>query len=120
MLDFQEQGIRAVFSALAEAGGLNLSLNNIPVGRRVTLHMAQPLPKEGMTDVIKQVSESNGLKFTESGPLIRVDGPAPERQPTPQQQQATQQAATQLRLYTYRLRHASAVQLAPVLTNLFT
>src|SRR5206468_11893512 len=33
------------------------------------------------------------------------------------QQQNQQQ---QMRLYTYRLKHASAVQLAPVLTNLFS
>src|SRR5438132_7148594 len=111
MLDFQEQDIRAVLSALAEAGGLNVSLNNIPVGHRVTLHMAQPLPKEGMADVIKQVSESNGLKVTESAALLRIEGPPPERQPSMQQQQAAQQQATQLRLYTYRLHQATAVQL---------
>src|SRR5205085_3187355 len=110
-----------VLAAVAEAGGLNVSLNNVPA-KRITLHMAQPLPREGMVEVLKQVSESNGLKFAESGPLIRIDGPEPAQpqrgQPPPNQFQQAQPA--QVRLFTYRLKHTSAVQLAPVLTNLFT
>src|SRR5205823_5607723 len=90
--------------------------------KKVTLHMAQPLPREGIVEVLKQVSESNGLKFTDSGPLIRIDGPEPQQPQRGNQQNAFQNAQQQqqLQFFTYRLRHASAVQLAPVLMNLFT
>ncbi|MDB4917978.1 MAG: hypothetical protein JWM95_5622 [Gemmatimonadetes bacterium] len=114
VLDFQEQELRLVLSAIAEAGGLNVTLNNIP-SKRITLRMGQAISKPGALDVLKGVSESNGLKLTEGASLIRIEGtPAPTA--TQVQQQAQQQA--QLRLYTYRLKHASAVQLGPVLMNL--
>jgi general secretion pathway protein D len=122
LLDFQEQDLRTVLSALAEASGLNVSLTNIP-NDRITLRMGQPVSREGMVEVLRQLSESHNLKMTESGPLIRIEGPPPQRT-TPQQtlaqqlQQANQ--AAQTRLYIYRLRHASAVQLAPVLMSLFS
>ncbi|HTJ21440.1 MAG TPA: secretin N-terminal domain-containing protein, partial [Gemmatimonadaceae bacterium] len=78
-----------------------------------------------MIELLKGLAESNGLKVTESPTLIQISGPAPERtRETPQQTLAQQlaqaQQAQQMRLYTYRLKHASAVQLAPVLTNLFS
>ena len=123
-LDFQDQDLKVVLDALAAAGDLNVSMTNIP-SQRITVHMGRPVDREGMIDVLKNVAEANGLKFTQSPSLIQISGPAPDRnQPTPQQilQQQLAQAnqAQQVRLFTYRLRHASAVQLAPVLTNLFT
>src|SRR4029077_3852769 len=83
---------------------------------------------EGMIELVKSVAESNGLKVTESPTLIQISGPTPEppgRQAQLQQQSLAQQLLQQnqqqqLRLYTYRLKHASAIQLAPVLMNLFS
>jgi type II secretory pathway component GspD/PulD (secretin) len=122
LLDFQEQDLRTVLSALAEASGLNVSLTNIP-NERITLRMGQPVSREGMVEVLRQISEVHSLKMTQTDPLIRIEGPPPTRtspqQTLAQQIQAANQAA-QPRLYIYRLRHASAVQLAPVLTSLFT
>jgi type II secretory pathway component GspD/PulD (secretin) len=124
-LDFQDQDLKVVLDALAAAGDLNVSLTNIP-NTRVTLHMGRPVSREGMIELVKSVAESNGLKVTESPTLIQVAGPAPEpaNRQTPQQSLAQQllqqQQQQQLKLFTYRLRHASAVQLAPVLTNLFS
>jgi type II secretory pathway component GspD/PulD (secretin) len=122
LLDFQEQDLRTVLSALAEASGLNVSLTNIP-NERVTLRMGQPVSREGMVEVLRQLSDAHNLKMTESDPLIRIEGPAPSRtspqQTLAQQIQAANQAA-QPRLYIYRLRHASAVQLAPVLMSVFS
>jgi type II secretory pathway component GspD/PulD (secretin) len=121
-LDFQDQELRVVLDALAAAGDLNVSFVNIPA-TRVTVHMGRPVTRDGMIDVLKQVAESNGLKFTQTPTLIQVTGQAPETPATRNAALATQfqQAAQaqQMRLFTYRLRHASAVQLAPVLTNLF-
>jgi len=124
-LDFQDQDLKVVLDALAAAGDLNVSLTNIP-NTRVTLHMGRPVSREGMIELVKSVAETNGLKVTESATLIQIAGPAPEppNRQTPQQSLAQQllqqQQQQQLKLYTYRLRHASAVQLAPVLTNLFS
>src|SRR5204862_6749553 len=73
--------------------------------------------------------ESNGLTVTQTPTLIQIAGPPPEptNRQTAQQQAQTdlvrqlqQQQAQQMQLFTYRLRHASAVDLAPVLTNLFS
>ena len=122
-LDFQDQELRVVLDAIAAAGDLNVSLTNIP-SQRVSLHLGRPVTRDGMAELLKGVAESNGLKVTESPTLIQIAGPPPERRETPQQLLAQQfaqaQQAQQMRLYTYRLKHASAVQLAPVLTNLFS
>ncbi|MES2176725.1 MAG: secretin N-terminal domain-containing protein [Gemmatimonadota bacterium] len=119
VLDFQEQELRVVLSAIAEAGGLNLTLNNIP-SKRITLRMGQAISKTGAVDVLRGVAESNALKMTEGPSLIRIEGtPATTNAQQLQQQQQTANA-TQLRLFTYRLKHASAVQLGPVLMNLLT
>ena len=125
-LDFQDQELKVVLDALAAAGDLNVSMTNIPQ-QRVTVHMGRPVSREGMIELVKSVAESNGLKVTESPTLIQISGPTPEppnRQNPAQsfaqqllQQQSQQQ---QMRLFTYRLKHASAIQLAPVLTNLFS
>jgi type II secretory pathway component GspD/PulD (secretin) len=124
-LDFQDQELRTVLDAIAAAGQLNVALSNIP-SQRITVHMGQPVGREQMAEMLKQVAEANGLKVTQSPTMIQIAGPPPEppgRQ-TPAQQLAQQIAQAnqqqQVKLYTYRLRHASAVQLAPVLTNLFS
>jgi type II secretory pathway component GspD/PulD (secretin) len=125
-LDFQDQDLKVVLDALAAAGDLNVSLTNIPA-QRVTLHMGKPVTREAMIDLVKNVAESNGLKVTQTATLIQIAGPTPEpaqranQQPQGLAQQLAQQAQQQqMRLFTFRLKHASAIQLAPVLTNLFS
>lgn len=123
-LDFQDQELKTVLDAIAAAGQLNVSMSNIPQ-QRVVMHMGMPVDRTAMVEVLKSVSEQYGLKFTQTPSLIQIAGPPPEppfRQ-TPAQSlaqqiaQANQQQA--IKVFTYRLKHASAVQLAPVLTNLF-
>jgi type II secretory pathway component GspD/PulD (secretin) len=125
-LDFQDQDLKVVLDALAAAGDLNVSMTNIPQ-QRVTVHMGRPVSREGMIELVKSVAESNGLKVTESPTLIQIAGPTPEPPSRQNQQQSLaqqllqqQNQQQQMRLFTYRLKHASAVQLAPVLTNLFS
>jgi type II secretory pathway component GspD/PulD (secretin) len=115
VLDFQNQPLNVVLSAIAEAGGLNVTYSNLP-NTPVTLRMGQAVTKEQAIEILKGIADANQLKVTETATLIRLEGPA--RAPTPQQQQQTAQQTLQLRLYTYRLKHASAVELAPVLMNL--
>lgn len=122
-LDFQDQDLKVVLDAIAAAGQLNVSLSNIPQ-QRVTVHLGQPVPREQMAEVLKGVAESHGLKVTMTPTLIQIAGTPQEttRQPTQQslaQQLAAQNQQQQVRLFILRLRHASAVQLAPVLQNMF-
>ncbi|HVT40557.1 MAG TPA: secretin N-terminal domain-containing protein [Gemmatimonadaceae bacterium] len=118
VLDFQDQDLRIVLSAIAEAGGLNVTLANIPP-TKATLRMGQAVTKAQALDVLRGVAAANDLKITETPSLIRVEGTPPPRNPAAQQTQQQQGPVFQpLRLYTYRLKHASAVQLAPVLMNL--
>lgn len=120
LVNFDDQPLRVVFSALAEASGLNIVQTNIPL-RNTTLHMGTAVTRDQMLDVIKGLAESNGVRVVEGPSLVRLEGPAPSPTQT-QQQLAAQQAAAaaaQQQLYIYRLKHASAVQLAPVLQSLF-
>jgi type II secretory pathway component GspD/PulD (secretin) len=118
VLDFQEQDLRVVLSAIAEAGGLNVTLANIPP-TKATLRMGQAVTRVQALDILRGVAAANDLKLTETPSLIRVEGTPPPRNTAAQQTQQQQGPVFQpLRLYTYRLKHASAVQLAPVLMNL--
>ncbi len=116
VLDFQEQELRVVLEAIAEAGGLNVTFANLPP-TKVTLRMGQSVTKAEALDILRGVAEINGLKLTEGPSLIRIEG---TRAVTPQQQQQQAAAQAQLKLFTYRLKHASAVTLAPVLMSLLT
>jgi type II secretory pathway component GspD/PulD (secretin) len=116
VLDFQEQELRVVLEAIAEAGGLNVTFANLPAVK-VTLRMGQQVTKAEALDVLRGVVEINGLKMTEGPSLIRIEG---TRTVTTQQVQQQQAQQAQLKLFTYRLKHASAVTLAPVLMSLLT
>lgn len=116
VLDFQEQELRIVLEAIAEAGGLNVTFANLPA-IKVTLRMGQRVTKAEALDILRGVAEINGLKMTEGPSLIRIEG---TRTVSQQQIQQTQAQQAQLKLFTYRLKHASAVTLAPVLMSLLT
>ena len=124
-LDFQNQELQVVLSALAEAGNLNVTMTNIPL-QRVTVRMARGFTRDTLVAMIRGLSEASGVKFTAQGALIRLEGDpsaAPAAQATIQLRaaqalQQQQQASVELKLYTYRLKHASAVTVAPVLMNL--
>jgi general secretion pathway protein D len=122
-LDFQDQELRVVLDALAAAGELNVSLTDIPQ-KRVSLHMGRPVNRDDYATIIKSYAESQGLKVTTTPGLMQIAGTPPEPPQRNQnnfaQQLLAQNQAQQMQLYTVRLRHASAVQLAPVLMNLFS
>ncbi|HEY4217925.1 MAG TPA: secretin N-terminal domain-containing protein [Gemmatimonadaceae bacterium] len=128
-LDFQDQDLKVVLDAIAAAGDLNVSLTNIPA-QRVTLHLGRPVSRDSMAALIRTVAESNGLRVTSSANIIEIAGTAPVApvqvgrggpalSVAQQLAQLQQSQQAQMKLFTYRLKHASAVQLAPVLTNLF-
>ncbi|MBC8086359.1 MAG: type II secretion system protein GspD, partial [Phycisphaerae bacterium] len=121
VLDFQDQDLRIVLSAVAEAGNLSVTFSNLPT-RRVTLRMSKAMTREDAINAMQGLAESNQLRFVQNGEFIRIEGVA---QLTPQQLQQQQQQAqaafaaqNQLQLFTFRLKHVSAVTIAPVLMNL--
>ncbi len=116
MVDFDNQDIRVVLSALAQAAGVNVTFTNLPT-LKTTLHLGQPVPQGELLGVMRSIVESNGLQMTEDGPLIRIEPIAGGRRRFPFL--ATEEQAP-LQLFTYRLKHASASQLAPILMSLFT
>ena len=118
-LDFQDQDLRVVLSALAEAGNLNMTYSNLPA-RKVTLRMGTAATRAEIIGMIRGIADANDLKVTESGTIMQIVGPPVVAPPTQFQQQQQNAAATELKLYTYRLRHASAATLAPLLTALFS
>jgi general secretion pathway protein D len=112
LVDFQDQELRLVLSALAQAGGLNVSFSNIP-NRRTTLRMGQPIPRDQIRGVMRSIVESNGLRMIDDGSLIRIEAASAA------QQRATTVQPNEQRLFVHRLKHANATQLAPTLMSLF-
>lgn len=105
---------------------MNVTLSNIP-SKNVTVRMGEAMSRDSMAMIIRGLAEANALKVTQIGPLMSIEGTAPTPDETANQQRAAlaqqfQQAnqAAAVKLFTYRLKHANAVELAPVLTNLFT
>jgi type II secretory pathway component GspD/PulD (secretin) len=125
VLDFREQDISIVLSAIAEAGNIGLQIS--PLGTpaiRVTLRVAQQMTKETAAEMIKAIAERNGLLVTETPSLILVAAPprvaAPPAQPQlspAQQQQLALMNRTRI-FNTVRLKHATASTVAPLLMNL--
>ncbi|HZQ37571.1 MAG TPA: secretin N-terminal domain-containing protein [Dehalococcoidia bacterium] len=120
-LDFQNQELQVVLNALSEAANLNVTMTNVP-SQRVTVRMARGVPRDTIISMVRSLAEANGMKFVTQGSLIRLEGDpeltAARQQAAQAQQQAQQQQAAQLKLFTYRLKHASATVIAPVLMNL--
>src|SRR4051812_16587778 len=108
VVNFDDQPLRVVFSALAEASGLNIVQTNIPL-RNTTLHMGQPVSPAQMLDVIRGLAASNGITVIDGPSLVRLEGPAATTQTQQQVAQQQAQQAAQQQLYIYRLKHASAV-----------
>ena len=117
-LDFQDQDLRVVLSALAEAGNLNMTYSNLP-SRKVTLRVGTAATKAEIEAMIQAIADANDLKVTHTASLTQVVGPPVVAAPTPQQQLQQNAAAAELKVYTYQLKHASATSLAPLLTSVF-
>ncbi len=124
VLDFKDADIAVVLGAIAEAGNLNVNMNNMP-SAKVTLRVSATMTKETATEMLKMIAEGNGVTVTESPSIIRLVGPpkAPAP-PTPQQQISAQQAAYMAQqnrtreLHVVRLKHATASTIAPLLMSL--
>ena len=72
LIDFQDAEVRSVITALAEAAGINVTYGDLP-SRRITLRIRQPVPVDSVRALLRSVAESNGLKVTDTGSLLRFD-----------------------------------------------
>src|SRR5205085_4798731 len=71
-IDFQDAELRAVITAIAEAGGLNVTYGEIP-SRRITLHLPQSLSRADMLPLLKSIASSNGLRVVADGNVLRIE-----------------------------------------------
>jgi general secretion pathway protein D len=117
-IDFQDADLRAVITAIAEAGALNVTYGEMP-SRRVTLHLRQNVSRADMLPLLRSVAASNGLRVVEDGNLLRVEV-ADARSLAQGAANANAQVQQQgVRLFVYRLRHARATRLAGTLQTIY-
>ena len=113
---FQDADLRAVITALAEAGGLNVTYGEMP-SRRVTLHLPQGLTRADMLPLLRSVAASNGLRVVADGSLLRIE-PVDARDPSGAL--AARAASCEgVQLFVYRLKHARAPRLASTLQSIY-
>jgi general secretion pathway protein D len=119
LVDFQDVDLRAVVTALAEAGGLNVSYGELP-SRKVTLRMRQPVAKSDILPLLRSLAQSNGVQVTEEAGLIKL---ITDESRTPagvqRAQNAAAQQAAESRLFVYRVKHVRAAKLASTLQSIF-
>jgi type II secretory pathway component GspD/PulD (secretin) len=73
LIDFQDADLRAVITALAEAGGLNVTYGEL-TPRRITLRLRQPISPSDVLPLLRSIAQSNGLRvIEEDGHLFRAD-----------------------------------------------
>src|SRR5688572_2808379 len=117
LIDFQDADLRLVITALAEAGGLNVTYGEISP-RRVTLRFRQPLAPADVLPVLRSIALSNGLRVVEEGGLIRIEGG--ETTSALRSDSTTSiQSQSEPRLFVHRLRHAQAARIAATLQAVF-
>lgn len=116
LIDFQDTDLRLVITALAEAGGLNVTYGELP-SRRITLRIRQPVARADVLPLLRSLAQSNGLRFIEEASFIRLEGTAEltrsDTTSAPQSQSAVQ-------LFVHRLRHAQAARIAATLQAVFS
>jgi type II secretory pathway component GspD/PulD (secretin) len=124
VLDFQDADIAVVLRAIAEAGNVAISLNNLP-SVRTSLRVQQEMTRDAAIQMLKAVAEANGITVTETPVVLTFVGPprqaAPANQnlsPAQQLQLAMQQRVLVLNIV--RLKHATATTVAPMLMSLLT
>ncbi len=117
LVDFQDVDIRAVITALAEAGNLNVTYGDLPQ-KRITMRLRQPIPRADILPLLRSLATSNGLRVVEEAGVLRLEVPAPPELATLGAQPA-QASMPSKRLYVYHLKHARAVRLAQTLQSVF-
>ena len=118
LIDFQDVDLRLVLTALAEAGGLNVTYGEIG-SRRITLRLRQPVAQADVLPLLRSIAQSNGLRVIEEAGLIRLEGN--ESRPGARSESGgSPQTQSEPRLFVHRLRHAQAARIASTLQAVFS
>lgn len=112
VLDFVQQDVAVVLRAIAEAGGLSVSLSNMP-DARVTLRLQAPLTRDAALEALRAVAVGHEIDVQVGPAVIGLVGPA-RVSPGARSSERT------LNLYTLRLKHTTAAAIAPMLMNVLT
>ena len=115
-IDFQDADLRAVITALAEAGGLNVTYGDMP-SRRVTLRLPQGVARAEILPLLRSVAASNGLRVVADGTLLRIEPVDSRDLAANTSARASSREGTQL--FVYRLKHARAPRLAATLQSIY-
>lgn len=105
-LNFQDLDLAYVFTALAQAGGINLFYHDIPP-KPVTLRTTHAIPRDEIPQLIRVLAWANGVAVTEELGFLSLRGTVGPDEPDARE------------LYIYRLRHARASVLGATLQALF-
>lgn len=117
LIDFQDVDLRLVITALAEAGGLNVTYGEIG-SRRITLRLRQPVAPADVLPLLKSIAQSNGLRVIEEAGLIRLEG-GEGSSAVRSESSSSIQAQNEPRLFVHRLRHTQAARIAATLQAVF-
>jgi len=115
LINFQDVDLRAVITALAEVGGLNVSYADIPA-RHTTLRLHQPISKADVLPLLKSVAATNGLQVVQEERVIRLIAEDTRGQLTTVNKSVP---VPESRLFVYRLKHARSAKLAATLQAIF-
>src|SRR5688572_153283 len=88
LMDVQDAVLKIVIAALAEAGGINVVYNDLPQ-KRVTMRLNDPIPRAGVTALLKNIVESAGLVCRDEASIIRIVVPEVQAPPPVQPPAAT-------------------------------
>jgi general secretion pathway protein D len=114
--DFNDADIRAVIEAIAEAGHVNVVYGDIPP-RKVSLHVQYPVGPDNAKKLLQSVARANGLQIFEDNDLVTISAVGSSGR---RGDQSDGGSDPNNELFVYRLKHANATQLAPVLQAIFS
>lgn len=120
---FVDAELKSVVQALGQHLDRPLVIAGLPTAR-VTLETPTPVPRSGVLPLLRGLLESQGLRLMvdSTAGLYRIENVAPEPTPsTPIDDEPPTQllAPAPLRLFTVRLRHARASDVAATVSTLY-
>ncbi|HXC24626.1 MAG TPA: secretin N-terminal domain-containing protein [Gemmatimonadaceae bacterium] len=116
-LDFNDADIRAVITAIAQAGGIDFTYSDLPV-KKISLHIHLPPGRASALALLKRIVKANDLYMTEPphGGLLLISSLPPLADTS---SSGYSYAIPDTELFVYRLKHANATRLADVLQAIF-
>ena len=113
-LDFNEADLRAVITAIAQAGRIDFTYSDIPP-KKISLHAHLAPGRDNALSLLRQVVKANDLYMTERNGLYFISFlPLSTDTST-----TSSYVLPDTQLFVYRLKHANATRLSQVLQAIF-